>query len=234
MATSAEAVRSELQVTMAASTADLVAEAAGAPPDLALARMIDALDLIIPSYYDAAASLAVDWYEELREESKPSGLYVPRIIGNPSMDWIEREVEKFRREAEAGIEAEMAAMARELERLAEKEVARGFRDSITGNARLDSEAIGWSRVTRPGACKFCLMLADRGAVYRSESTAIFAAHSNCHCASRPEFRNGEHGEEANAVQYLASSKRARDSRVQAQRNAKVRAYLNANYPDARG
>jgi hypothetical protein len=73
-----------------------------------------------------------------------------------------------------------------------------------------------------------VMLADRGAVF-SEATASFAAHTDCHCAARPEFANGEHGPEASVEQYLASTK----NRTPAQR-ARLREYLNENYPDAPG
>ena len=235
MTTSSEIVRAELAIVTTAALAELDNMLTGAPPDEALRAMFAAVGLVVPSYYDAAGALAVDWYEELREASSPATSYRPAIIGDPDTAWIEREVEKYRRDLIGeDFDLQVAALLGEARRLAEKEVARGFRDSITGNTRQDQDAIGWSRVARAGACKFCLMLAGKGSVYRSESTAIFAAHGNCHCAARPEFRNGEHGPEANAIQYLASSRRARDERTQAARNAKVREYLNANYPDARG
>lgn len=87
------------------------------------------------------------------------------------------------------------------------------------NARADERCIGWRRVTRPGACGFCLMLADRGAVYR-ESTAAFPAHSNCDCAAEPVFGRvevrdgrqewvswaGDDIREASALQYSASKR----------------------------
>lgn len=229
MATPSEAVRAHLAVVTAAAVADLAAEAAQAPLERQVAVLMASLPLVVPSYYDAAGALAVTWYDERREESRPSTLYVPEIIGDSATDWIEREAEKFRRSLDAlDFEAEITAMADEITRLAEKEVARGFRDSITGNTRQDKDAIGWSRVTRPGACKLCVMIASRGAVFRKE-TAHFAAHTSCHCAARPEFRNGEHGPEATVEQYLATTKR----RTPAQQK-QLRKYLNENYPDARG
>lgn len=232
MATSPEAVRAELAVVSAAAAAEVANAAAGAALEQQFQTALGVLDLTIPTYYDAAAFLAVAWYDEIREESAPATTYTPTIIGDPSTDWIEREAEKFIRsfeaEMEADIEAEAAAALDEIARLVEKEVARGFRDSITGNARQDEEAIGWSRVARASACKLCVMLADKGAVYM-ESTANFAAHTDCHCAARPAFRNGEHGPEATVEQYLASTKR----RTPAQRE-RLRKYLNENYPDARG
>ncbi|MGZ8723185.1 MAG: VG15 protein [Aeromicrobium sp.] len=219
-------------------TAAAATEITNAAAGVALERQADAalsaVGLIVPAYYDAAGSLAVAWYDELRDESRPTTTYAPNIIGDPATDWIEREAAKFRATLDGGdLEREIQAMVDEATRLAEKEVARGFRDSILGNTRMDEDAIGWSRVARPGACKFCVMLSDKGAVY-TEPTADFAAHKSCNCAARPEFVGGEHGPEASVVQYLASSKRSRDDRVQAERNARVREYLNEHYPDAPG
>jgi hypothetical protein len=228
VATSPEVVRAQL----ATVTATAAAEIANATAGVALERQADAAiaaaGLIVPGYYDAAGSLAVAWYDERRDASSPSTVYVPTIVGDPETDWIEREAAKFRRELDADLELEVQRLSAEIRLLAEKEVARGFRDSILGNARMDEDAIGWSRVTRPGACKFCVMVASRGAVYRAE-TATFAAHKTCHCAAQPEFRNGTHGPEASAVQYLA----AQSTRTPAQRS-ELRKYLNENYPESRG
>ena len=66
------------------------------------------------------------------------------------------------------------------------------------------------------------MLSDKGAVFRAE-TARFAAHSNCHCSAAPVF-NGQDGEEANVMQYVASQKRRSEKD-----RARLREYLNANY-----
>lgn len=223
MATSPDAVRAELAVVTAASAAELRSVAPS------IEDMLEAVALLVPAYYDAAGALAVAWYDELRSEASPSSAYFPAIIGNPATDWIDREAEKFRREIDAAdIEAEVQQTLDEIVRLAEKEVARGYRESILGNVRQDRDALGWSRVTRPGACKFCAMLAAKGAVF-SKETANFAAHTDCNCAARPEFHNGEHGPEASVEQYLASTK----SRTPEQR-AQLREYLLRNFPDAPG
>lgn len=46
----------------------------------------------------------------------------------------------------------------------------------------------WRRVPEPGACDFCLMLATRGAVYASQSTAgkDNDYHAHCHCDQESE------------------------------------------------
>lgn len=237
MTTAPEAVRSQLAVVSTAAATDLTTTVATAPVESQVRTALEALPLIVPTYYDAAGSLAVAWYGELRDASRPVTTYAPSIIGDPATDWIDQQVRAFRAQIDAtalDLVDETQKVIDEIAALAQKEVARGFRDSILGNTRSDQDAIGWSRVARGGACKFCQMLAGKGSVYRSESSAIFAAHKACNCAARPEFRNGDHGPEASAIQYAASSRRAKDERVQAQRNARVRAYLNKHYPDARG
>ena len=42
------------------------------------------------------------------------------------------------------------------------------------------------RRTRPGACKFCIMVASRGAVY-SKASATFACHEHCYCEAVPAW-----------------------------------------------
>lgn len=228
MATAPEAVRLELAVVTTTAATQLADAASEVPPGEQVATTLALLPLIVPAYYDAAGSLAVAWYDELRGESSPVTTYAPTIIGDPATDWIDREVEAFREAMVGDLERETQRLLDEAIRLAEKEIARGYRDTILGNVRQDADAIGWSRVARADACKLCVMLAGRGAVYR-EDTANFAAHTDCHCAARPEFRNGEHGPEASVEQYLATSKR----RTPAQRAA-LREYLNKNYPDSPG
>lgn len=228
MATPAEAVRTSLAVVATTATAELLSVAEAVGPEKRVTAVLEAVPLVVPPYYDAAGTLAALWYDERRAEAKPRTVYSATIIGDPETDWIEREAAKFRRATEGDLEIEMRRMVDEVALLAEKEVARGFRDTVLGNTRSDADAIGWSRVAGAGACKLCTMIAARGAVFREE-TAHFATHKSCHCAARPEFRNGEHGPEATATQYLATSKR----RTAAQ-NAQLRTYLNENYPDARG
>lgn len=231
MATSPEAVRAQLAVVTSTLSAEVVNAAAGVALERQAQAALAAVGLAVPGYYDAAGSLAVAWYDELRDESRPVSAYSPTIIGDPVTDWIDREAERLLRTLDGvDLEQQTQRMLDEIAALAEKEAARGFRDSMLGNTRQDADAIGWSRVAHPGGCKFCLMLAgQRRAFYRSESTAGFGAHTNCNCAARPEFEGGDHGPEATVEMYLASAKR----RTPAQRT-RVRKYLNENYPDAPG
>lgn len=100
----------------------------------------------------------------------------------------------------------------------------GPRETIRRTTAADPRAVGWKRILNAGACQFCRMLADRGAVYR-EATATFAAHKGCGCSAAPVFLGGEVGPEASVEQYLASQK----TRTDAQKR-QLRDYLNTNYP----
>lgn len=236
MATPPAEVRSGLEELTAAATAQIALAAADTDPSDLLDVLSASIRLALPPHFDAAASLAVAWYDELRAESDASTEYAPYITTDPNSDWIERELRKVEAEVQrttSTIEAEILAdidrLTAEAEALTQKEVARGFRDTIDGNATRDPESIGWSRHTRGDACKFCQFLARDSAVYRSERTARFAAHTDCHCLARPEFANGAHGPEADVLQYVASQRKRT-----AKERAALRDYLNQHYPDARG
>lgn len=207
--------------------------------------MFAAAPLIVSEYAPAASALSLDWFEEIRDEAAPSSLYVPTPRLNVTDDDVAAVVaqttealREITREMEGQIERMMAEaeslLADEVERLA----ATAFTDTITENVADDPAAVGWRRFARPEACKFCKMLAARGAVY-TESTARFAAHGavmsgnrkggNCMCIAGPAFGGMEIWGEATPMQYMASKRKRTDAE-----RAALRKYLNHNFPDAPG
>lgn len=68
-----------------------------------------------------------------------------------------------------------------------RHTANAGRDTILNTARRDPRALGWARVTDGSPCAFCAMLASRGAVYQSESTAGDAYHDRCGCFAAPVY-----------------------------------------------
>lgn len=178
-----------------------------------------ATPVLIAEYQNAASALALDWYDELRDLANPSSLFTPRPITRLDEGKVGNAVAWATDLPELDTSETLAR----LEPFMQKQATAGFWDSITGNAQDDAEAVGWRRFARgEGSCPFCRMLADKGAVYSAE-TARFAAHTSCHCVAAPVF--GSHvGEEASAMQYVASRKRrsARD-------RALLREYLKEHY-----
>jgi hypothetical protein len=91
------------------------------------------------------------------------------------------------------------------------------RRTLVGAVQSDRQAKGWARITRPGACSFCRLMATRGAVYKNEQTAggdaskgfvgegEFKFHNHCHCYVEPAF--GIYEMTAQAREDLATYKR---------------------------
>lgn len=181
---------------------------------------------LIAYYSEGSAALAADFYEEERETAGVRSPFVPELVVSArvvaqrrGLAWAAEPL--FGEDQDAGL----AIAASRLSEVVQPEVARPYRDTVTLNRRRDPASVGWRRITN-GGCRFCRMLADRGAIYR-ESTVRFASHPNCHCTAQPVFDVNDTGETASVIQYKAS----RRSRTPAQR-AELRAYLDEFYgPD---
>jgi hypothetical protein len=68
--------------------------------------------------------------------------------------------------------------------LVASEAFRVNRCTVEEATATDPRFIGWVRVAEGDACDFCEMLASRGAVYTSDSTAVgdgLGYHNNCRC-----------------------------------------------------
>lgn len=238
MATSPDLVRSALRVVTGAAQADLREAAAQAPaedPQTLRALLFAAAPLIVSDYSDGAAALALDWFEEIREDARPPRLFTPapvRLVTDEDVAaMVARVSEPIYRysespDPEADLDAIAAETMRSIEAEIQLEIAAAFRDTITENADKDPDAAGWQRFARPGACKFCLALADRGAVY-TRSSVRFAAHTDCSCLAGPSYDAS--APRASVIQYEASSR----TRSAADR-ARLREYLNEAFPDAPG
>lgn len=176
-------------------------------------------------YYSLGSSaLAADFYDDERERESAPKLYVAEPVIADRAEKVRRAVAWASQPLFGDTPEEAAGRLAEVVQL---ETARPYRDTILTNRRRDPSAVGWRRIAS-GNCKFCRMLADRGAVY-SQSTARFAAHGSCKCTAQPVFSSSDYGEEASAMQYLASQKR----RTPAQQ-ARLRDYLNTNYSHFHG
>lgn len=252
MTTTPEQVRSGLQIVATAASSDLQAAAAAEEsPASVRAILFAATPIIVAEYGMAAAALAAEWYEDLRDTAAAAGQvatsFQPRLIVPDVEDQLAAAIASVSRDLydlERGLakvidfEAAKLRILGEVGDMVEQEVASAQRETITGNVSEDPDAAGWKRFARPEACKFCLMLAAKGAVY-TERSARFAAHGavmaggrkggNCMCIAGPAFGGKEIWAEATPMQYLASRKKRT-----AKQKAALRDYLNENFPDAPG
>lgn len=192
-----------------------------AEPEAQRSFLLDTVPASIAYYSAGSSALAADFYDDERERLNAPRLYVAEPIV------VDRTVKIRRAIAWAADPLLTGDTNSSLGRLADVvalETARPYRDTVLFNQRRDPSAVGWRRIARAGSCRFCKMLADRGAVFKDD-TARFAAHGHCQCTAQPVFDTDNFGTEASTLQYVASKR----NRTPAQKE-QLRAYLDANYP----
>jgi hypothetical protein len=142
----------------------------------------DILPALIDEYGSAAATLAADWYDDLRDERGVGGRFfaipadVPETGAQALVGWALAEV---------GDPSDVTAFRSLVNGGVQRRIANFSRLTVTGSALADPLAVGWKR-TGVGDCSFCRMLIGRGAVY-SEATADFRSHDHCNCGAEPAF-----------------------------------------------
>lgn len=190
-------------------------------PDARRAALLNGVAEIIGYFSEGSAALAVDFYEEERERAGVPGGFVTQFVINDRTVKIRRGVAWA---SDPLFSDDEETASKRLAEIVQLETSTPYRDTILTNRRNDPESVGWRRISS-GGCRFCRMLADRGAVYR-QSTATFASHPSCHCTAQPVFRDNDPGTEVGEFQYMAS----RRNKTPAMR-ARLRDYLDANYPE---
>jgi len=202
----------------AVAVANDIAGSLEGSPEARRLVLLDTVPGVIDYYAVGSAALAADFYDERRALAGAKHTYTTGLVINDRTVKVRRAVAW----ASAPLFAEMSVtLEQRLSEVIRDEVARPYRDTITGQK--DPAKVGWRRV-QGDSCRFCSMLAARGAVYR-ESTARFAAHSGCDCGAEPVFDGQAVGPEASAMQYMAS-KRSKTPK----QKAELKAYLDTFFP----
>jgi hypothetical protein len=191
-------------------------------PTARRAALLNSVPEVIGYFSEGSAALAVDFYEEERVRAGVRDrTFVTEFVVNDRTVKIRRGIAWA---SDPLFSDDEETAAKRLAEVVQLETAKPYRDTILTNRQNDPESVGWRRITT-GGCRFCRMLSDRGAVYR-QSTVQFAAHPNCHCTAQPVFKENDPGTEVGEFQYMAS----RRNKTPATR-ARVRDYLDANYPE---
>jgi hypothetical protein len=154
-----------------------------AGPELQPTLRYDVLPAVVNEYGDAAAALAADWYDTLRDANRVEGTFTATLVDQPGDDMLRAISNWAAAPAEAEVPDSATALAR-TEGAAQKLVADMHRDTVQVSTERDASSRGWARFTAPDACDFCLMLSARGGVYTSESVR-FGSHDHCHCLAGP-------------------------------------------------
>lgn len=191
--TSPQPSSQQAQARQAAITALLVAQMAK------VWSLIDLGDLktSLPKYEAAVAALtykfgqvsaaqAALFYREMRAAAAVGGRFRPTGADPAGIGQVQQSIGW----ATKGLYSEtpnVEAAKTLANGVAQKLVVDTGRNTLIAAIEQDQKARGWAREAKPDACSFCALLATRGAVYRSETSASFEAHDHCHCLPVPLF-----------------------------------------------
>lgn len=185
--------------------------------------LISQTNLVVSQYGEIAASMAAEWYEDIRLTEIGSSFRASPAQSPYGADAVEGMV---RRASDTLFDEvpDLAAVMRTVTSNAGKYVLGAARETIRRNTFRDDKANGWKRVTRPSSCEFCRMLAGRGGVYKRE-TVLFASHHKCNCAAVPSF--DPTAPEVDVRAYEASARTTKMTPQQkAEHNARVRSWIS--------
>lgn len=153
------------------------------PADLA-AALFDVLPGTVDEWALASASVAADWYDELRDTENIDGRFT--AIVEDMTDLGAEELAGWGSQVLLQPEPDISAARYRVEGGLQKRIVNAANRTITHSAAEDPKAKGYMRRTRAGACDFCRMVASRGGVF-TEKSVRFACHEHCYCEAVPAW-----------------------------------------------
>jgi hypothetical protein len=159
------------------------------------ASLVQAAKPLVTVYRSASSAVASSYYTAARAMDGISSPFVPRLAPAAPDSQLAGSMyatgQAAARSALAAGQSPAQARQTALTRVSgalTRHVLDGGRATILSSVQADEKALGWARVTDGDPCYFCLTLASRGAVYKSEQSADFEAHDHCGCAAMAVFR----------------------------------------------
>lgn len=153
-----------------------------------------ALAALIRDRYGQASVLGTGYYQQARQAAGIPGM-APRVhVPPPPAQLIDATLDSTGPYGLLGRikTGQQLATANEntgvvMSGAAQRLISNGARQAVLRSVDADAKAVAWMRVTSANPCAFCSMLAGRGAIYRTQKTADFEAHSHCSCVAAPVF-----------------------------------------------
>ena len=146
--------------------------------------LLVALPRLVAIYGAAAATLAADWYDDLRDTSPARGRFAAIASDLPDVEATDALVRWSVDPLFSANPDKDQAFARVAGGL-QQFVADAGRNTVTVSSIEDPAATGWRRVTS-GACPYCASLAT-GQVMVTKSSVDFQSHKNCGCLAVPAW-----------------------------------------------
>lgn len=159
------------------------------------AGLVTATSTLVRVYHPISTGAAASYFTAFRAAENVDGTGVPVLATVPADAAVAASLyatgETATRQAiDAGRtpEAAMQVAFVRTSGAVSRHILNGGRDTILQSVARDEQALGWSRITDSDPCYFCLTLAARGPVYKTEETADFPAHDHCGCGAEPFYR----------------------------------------------
>jgi len=153
-------------------------------PEAVQRALFEFVPALVSEYGDVAATVAADWYDELRASEGVVGSFRAPLAPLIPTEQVNGRLGYATRASGPLWLGDSATLTGFLSMVANEYALQPGRDTVMQAAHKDNAA--YARVPEPGACKFCLMLASRGFVY-SKSTAgeTKKFHGKCRCNAMP-------------------------------------------------
>lgn len=153
-----------------------------------------ALQLFMPElineYGDMAGAVAADFYDSLRADSVAKRSYRAVLSDVVKPDAVKANT-RWAVNPLFG-NTDPTQTLDNLNLVTDKAVKASGRNTIELNVERDPALARFARVpTGAKTCKFCLMLASRGAIYLSQKTADDAYHGHCDCQAIPVWDDND-------------------------------------------
>lgn len=182
------------------------------------AALLDVFAEFIAAHGELAALAAADFYDEVRDASDYLAELAPPAPPdqvNPSARWAVTPI--FSESPD-----EVAALGR-IQSVADRLVVNQGHDTVFRSGSRDPRDPLYARVPVGKTCAWCRLLASRGAVYRSQATAMRSSHDKCDCKLTPVFGGDSlpYDPEPYRDEYLAA-RRSTDSASSTQVLAEMR------------
>ena len=159
---------------------------------------VDAVTILVRAYRQISAAAAAAYFAAFREAADAEGVAVPTLSTAIPDAQIAASLyatgrDGLRTAVDAGqtVDEARATTFVRTSGTVTRHILDAGRGTLIDSVQNDDAAVGWARITDGHPCYFCLTLASRGAVYKTEQTADFQAHDHCACTVMPVYKGTE-------------------------------------------
>lgn len=158
-------------------------------------EFVAAVIVLVRAYRQISAAAASAYFDAFRQAASIEGVFAPILASAIDEAQVAASIyvtgrDGLRTALDAG-QSTTAAKETVFVRTSgavTRHIANGGRQTLIDSVQNDPKALGWARITDGNPCYFCLALASRGAVYKTEQTADFRAHDHCGCTVMPVYK----------------------------------------------